>query len=345
MAKAALVTVGMPVYNGSSSIAAAIESVLNQQFADFELIVYDDGSTDDTWSICQQYAESDPRIRLINAEANLGRPAARNHIIDEARTEFLAWLDADDLWRPKKLKFEVNKWRKAAAKHPDVGVMVVSPYLRRFVDHTRHTQMVRPPSELTFEGLSGGRDANEYTFMLQASFGPTELYRRIGKFDDRLNWAEDYDLVVRLIQGGVRIFGVPRKEELVVYNFSIIGKSPDVIMECQRIVRSKHRKYFREQGVDIGLMYGWRFVRYTIHAFLDNQRAQDAIAPLSKLAARYGSDDPDLLLQIGVRLRQIAIMSGAKPPPPKAPSPKKPARKPQAKSRKSAPTSVTPARE
>jgi glycosyltransferase involved in cell wall biosynthesis len=94
------ISVIIPVYNKEKYIAKTIESVLNQSFTDFELIILDDGSTDKSLSIIKQF--TDARIKLIEQE-NIGVSATRNKGVSLSQAELIAFLDADDLWYPKHL--------------------------------------------------------------------------------------------------------------------------------------------------------------------------------------------------------------------------------------------------
>lgn len=98
------VSVVMPVYNVAAYVEAAVASVLTQDFADFELLIVDDGSTDDSLARCQAF--NDPRLRII-CQANRGLAGARNTGIRHARGQYVAFLDSDDLWTPDKLTAHV----------------------------------------------------------------------------------------------------------------------------------------------------------------------------------------------------------------------------------------------
>ncbi|MEM7166542.1 MAG: glycosyltransferase [Planctomycetota bacterium] len=109
------VSVIVPLYNVERFVEKAIRSVLEQTFADFELLIVDDGSTDNSVQICR--GVEDPRIRILSQE-NRGVAEARNHGIRAARGEFVALLDADDMWVPEKLQQHVEQLRA----HSNVGI-------------------------------------------------------------------------------------------------------------------------------------------------------------------------------------------------------------------------------
>lgn len=109
------VSVVMPVYNVERFVGAAIQSVLDQSMADFELLIVDDGGNDRSMDICGSF--KDPRIRIIR-QANRGLAGARNTGIRNARAPLLAFLDSDDLWAPEKLE----RHSAHLQDRPDIGV-------------------------------------------------------------------------------------------------------------------------------------------------------------------------------------------------------------------------------
>jgi len=117
-------SIAMPAYNTGKTIDAAIESVLRQTRGDFELIVVDDGSTDDTVARVERYL-GDARISLVR-QSNAGPSAARNTAIAQAVGEYVSFLDSDDLWLPRYLEvmgatLEANP--RAAAAFTDAWVL------------------------------------------------------------------------------------------------------------------------------------------------------------------------------------------------------------------------------
>jgi len=115
------VTIVAPTLNGATRgfLAESIESVLAQTFRDFELILVDDGSTDDTRALCDRYAAADSRVQCISQQ-NRGLGGARNAGIRAGRGEFVAFLDDDDAWLPTKLERQIAMFDDAV--NADVGM-------------------------------------------------------------------------------------------------------------------------------------------------------------------------------------------------------------------------------
>ena len=180
-----LVTVIIPTYNRSWILSAAIDSVLTQSYPHFELLVVDDGSTDDTSALLQDYGG---RIRILR-QPNQGVSAARNLGIAAATGSLIAFLDSDDLWLPAKLARQVDFFRA----HPQALIcQTQETWVRNGVRvnpkkrHRKRSGMIFEPSlELCLVSPSA--------VMLRR-----ELLDVVGCFDVSLPACEDYDLWLRI---------------------------------------------------------------------------------------------------------------------------------------------------
>jgi glycosyltransferase involved in cell wall biosynthesis len=103
-----MISVIMPSYNSEHFISKAIDSVLSQTYDHWEMIIVDDCSHDNSALIIEEYCKKDSRIKLIKLEKNSGPAVARNTGIKEAKGRYIAFLDADDLWKPEKLEKQIN---------------------------------------------------------------------------------------------------------------------------------------------------------------------------------------------------------------------------------------------
>jgi glycosyltransferase involved in cell wall biosynthesis len=189
------VSIVMPAYNRQKYIASAIESVLAQTFADWELIVVDDGSRDGTCQIAERYAADHPGRITVIAQANAGVVIARNKAIRAARGTYVAFIDSDDLWHPEKLAHQVACFRLA----PDAA-FVYTGYETIDADN-RTDRIVRPDPR--FRGEVRDLLWTEPNEIL----GPTLMVRRdalfaVGLFDERLRAAENVDLRLKLAHRG-----------------------------------------------------------------------------------------------------------------------------------------------
>lgn len=102
------VSVVMPAYNAEKTIRSAIESVLRQTFGDLELIVIDDCSRDGTVQIAEEYCRCDDRVHIQRNAVNLGVSESRNNGVRAAKSDWIAFLDSDDLWEPEKIEKQLN---------------------------------------------------------------------------------------------------------------------------------------------------------------------------------------------------------------------------------------------
>lgn len=175
----------MLVYNGEKYLKEAIDSVLGQSFEDFEFIIINDGSTDSSLNIINSY--TDERIRLINNVTNFGIPYSRNIGLHEAKGEYLAWCDCDDINLPNRFKEQVNLLNS----NIEIGVcgtwQIYSKGKRTFVNRTKEQPEL----------------VKAILLFMPSIMNPTSMLRLSVINDNKLNYnenlaiAEDHDLFLR----------------------------------------------------------------------------------------------------------------------------------------------------
>jgi hypothetical protein len=200
------VSVIIPTYNRVDILPRAVESVLDQQYADFELLVVDDGSTDGTVSMLESY--DDPRLRVISHETNEGASAARNTGIRRANGEFVAFLDSDDEWHPEKLQRQLKRYETAPPScvavycdfeyeldGPTGELLTTAASVLSVADDDRPTE---GGEELAGEILADHLQSGAGSTLLVE----TDTARATGGFDEQLDWFQDPDFLLRVIQLG-----------------------------------------------------------------------------------------------------------------------------------------------
>jgi glycosyltransferase involved in cell wall biosynthesis len=191
-----LISVVIPTYNASSFIGSAIDSVLGQTYKNIEIIVVDDGSIDSTAAALRPYGKT---IRYVR-QNNKGVSAARNHGIQLARGEVIAFLDADDIWLPQKLEVQLqyfSRHKEAALVFGDIELFgdgkIFAPSFLALKEHARCFK----GQDVTFNDAFG--------MLLKENVVPTSTVaitrhalQRIGHFDESLSSVEDRDLWLRV---------------------------------------------------------------------------------------------------------------------------------------------------
>ncbi|MBW2593833.1 MAG: glycosyltransferase [Deltaproteobacteria bacterium] len=185
MKKNPLISVIIPTYNRAWVLAEAIDSVLAQDYKNFELIVVDDGSTDNTSDLLDTYSNKLKPIRQINA----GVSAARNRGIVEALGDFLAFLDSDDTWLPQKLSRQMDFF----IRRPEALICQTQEIWIRNNVRVNPRKYHKKPSGMIFEPSLDLCLVSPSAVMIKK-----ELFKDIGCFDESLPACEDYDLWLRV---------------------------------------------------------------------------------------------------------------------------------------------------
>jgi glycosyltransferase involved in cell wall biosynthesis len=197
----------VPAYNAASTIEAAVESVLAQTRQDFEVIVVDDGSTDDTPDRVARYAD-DSRVRLLSQE-NRGLAAARNAAIEASRGTYVSLLDSDDMYFPRYLELMIDRLERnpaAAVAYPDAWVLddEVGRVARAKASYPWHPASAPSDPALFFRALL---ELGNFVFI-----GATircSVLAAVGVFRGGIQGSEDYELWLRIAAHGYPFVRVP----------------------------------------------------------------------------------------------------------------------------------------
>ncbi len=230
--KRPLVSVIVPVYNGAQFIGKAIESVLVQNYDPLEIIIVDDGSTDETANIVKSYNN----MRYIY-QPNQGVAAARNSGIENSRGKLIAFLDADDCWAPNKLNIQVD----CLLKHPHICCTL-----------GRQKNFLEPGTEKPFWLRE------EHLLKDNVGFLPTLLIRRdifdkVGLFNPGYKISEDVEWFSRVKDASVPVMVVP---EIVLYrrihdtnlSYQLKAGDPTLLRALRASVHRKRTKKSDEQN-------------------------------------------------------------------------------------------------
>lgn len=189
------ISIILPTYNRAYCISRSVESVLDQTYLAWELLVVDDGSTDDTEKIVAAYAETDERVHYHRQVHNRGVSAARNEGIRQAHYEYIAFQDSDDIWRKDKLEKQMEVFKECSK----TGLV----YCAMQGTGQDGSEIRIPSNEIDQQLLQG----NLYGLLLQGNVigAPTVVVRReclqkCGGFDESLSCLEDWELFLRIAE-------------------------------------------------------------------------------------------------------------------------------------------------
>lgn len=180
------VTVLMPVYNSEKYLREAIESILNQTFTDFEFLIINDGSTDNSEKIIKSY--NDPRIRLSNNEKNSGVVFSLNKGFDLAKGKYIVRMDADDISLPNRFKIQVNFMNK----HPEIGI---SGTWAKIINEKKILKHFSDPDKTKTNLLFGTSLIHPSVIINKEKMNKYNL-----RYNENYRYAEDYDLWSRSIK-------------------------------------------------------------------------------------------------------------------------------------------------
>ncbi|WP_313449029.1 glycosyltransferase [Streptococcus parasuis] len=206
----ALVSIVMPAYNCEKYVVEAINSILAQTYRNWELLVLDDGSKDNTLRIIEEFSQKDSRIKALPNGKNIGVSATRNRGIELASGEWIAFLDSDDMWKPEKLEKQFEIVEKEAAEFLFTG----SSYINE--EGEAYKEIFEVPEKITYKKLR-----NQNVISCSSVLVKKKYFEHIKMEKDEMH--EDYAVWLRILKTGVTAFGV--NEPLLIYRISRNSKS------------------------------------------------------------------------------------------------------------------------
>lgn len=251
--KRPMVSVVMPVYNRADVVGQAIESILNQTYQDFEFVIVDDGSTDDTPAVLKKYADQDKRIRIITHDQNKGIAAARNTAQKNARGKYLAIMDSDDLALPIRLEKQVL----VMEEHPDIDAVTAD---WKPIGEPVQNKWLENPEKYSFVQYQGRFPVGMFFTNCYANV-PSVIRRSFVKkhgisYNLDLMVGEDYDYWMQMIMAGGKLARIHQVTMLVrTGGMRSTDRSARLIEDTYKIKRDYFSKFLGDEPVQIQWNY------------------------------------------------------------------------------------------
>ncbi len=268
-----LVSVVIPTYNRAATVGSAIESVLRQTEQDFEVLVVDDASTDDTEGAVARFG--DPRVKYIQQSVNRGDAAARNAGITNSTGHYIAFLDDDDQWIPEKLAWQIAEFEKGGDR-----LRLVYGGRETFFTATGRSSVLRLPDDV---------ETQLRWFKITTS---TVMVRRagieeVGLFDEDILYCSDYDLWIRLWRAGFRIAYIDRPLVRYFVHGNALSDNPRKMIAGEERLLKKHAEFFAEDPASLGEHY--RNLGLLYCAIGDTRSGREALAKSIRLRPKVST--------------------------------------------------------
>jgi teichuronic acid biosynthesis glycosyltransferase TuaG len=240
-----LVSIITPAYRAAATVERTIESVLAQTHGEWELLIADDCSPDDTRERVAAWTRRDPRIRLIALEKNGGPAAARNAALERAQGRWIAFLDSDDLWLPQKLE------RSLAHARANQAALVFTGFRRISHDESHTGEYIGVPRTMTYRQLLGNTAIATSTVLLDR--------RQTGEVRMVSTYYDDFACWLAILRKGLVAHGLD--EDLMRYRVMAASVSRNKKRSAQAVWKA----YRQVEGLGV-LASAWYFTRYAGNA-------------------------------------------------------------------------------
>jgi len=249
-----LITVIVPVYNAAGFIVPTLNTIASQDYRNFECVIVDDKSTDNTREVCQAYARNDSRFRLIEHKQNAGASAARNTGIRAARGRYVCFLDADDFLLENSLSNRLDALLKADLPEVAGSYSLTVHIPEETVTPPRPAPMTNAPI-IDFVSAGGRCPLNTIQALVK-----TDVLRKFGGFNEDFIQGEDWEFWARVVRHGY-VF-VPSSQTAVAYRMRrgslVRQRSADALGVFYSLSRSVYETLPEDQIVDEDVPYVYR---------------------------------------------------------------------------------------
>lgn len=280
------VTIIIPIYNARSTLRRCVDSVLNQEFADFELILADDGSKDGSGAVCDEFARKDSRVRVLH-KPNSGVSDTRNQAMARARGAYLQFLDADDWITPNATKLLV----RAAREHN--CDLVISDFYRVVGERVSPKGDIDEDGPLTREEFAAHMMENPADFYYGVLWN--KLYRRDIieehklQMDPEISWCEDFLFNLEYIRHARRFFAL---QVPIYYYVKTKGSLASQGLSISKTVRTKLMlfEYYNEFYKTVLDEEEYEKRRLKVYRFLIEAAQDGSAPPLPLVSTRLGEE-------------------------------------------------------
>ncbi len=245
------VSIIIPTYNSSLFIKRTIESVFAQTFKDWELLIVDDCSTDETLKIIEDLAKNNSKIKIFKTPENSGGPAlAKNMGVKNAQGEYIAFLDHDDEWLPEKLEKQLEFF----GKNKDKKIGVVSCGANLVNEHGKCFSLYNPSrAKFDFPEILLRNPIYSNSSVLIKK----EIIDLVGERDLNMKYSEDWDMWIRIVKAGFSLYFINQP----LFNYYFHGNNATKAKK-DKLVKVKDAQYVFNKHNDIYAKYNYLHIGY-----------------------------------------------------------------------------------
>lgn len=274
------ISIIIPTYNSSEFIEKTIKSVISQTFKDWELLIVDDCSTDNTEEIINNITKNDTRIKLLKTSKNSGGPATPKNIgLDNSHGEYIAFLDHDDEWLPEKLEKQIEIFKNS--KDKKLGLVSCFIDIKDF-----YNDKIISKYKINHPNITN----NNYIYTCSSVLVKSSVIRSSGYFDTNLKTGDDWDMWIRIFNNGYS-FGYATE-----YLLNYYVHKENICHGNENFNDIKEYKYFFDKNKDIFEKYNSLMVGYNYYI---NKKYSKAIIYYLKRILSFTLTTKEILKSLG----------------------------------------------